>query len=339
MADAPSPNRRHKGKLVLLGIAAALACYVIFAKLGILWFDARTDHSAADQAAQDAEFASYQWLTYISRASLEDTGESRRAAEELDRAAQARTGGDIETAQRAYLAAWQGYANAFRAEGEVVTALWTEQVDKPWREKLRGRFPFDEKATVEADPADVAHLLNPHDGTLWRPAPRFEALAAVELGANRSFSPAGMAEFLAAARALRDALFGGEKAISVHFEASVQWLEGESSLAIRLGSREVPLIDGGVEKLKWSQGGADFAIGFRPREGGTTVDLFEHKAGKWGMLRVLWRLETTLASEGTAYIIEGASLNPGAAQTVLTLRPQAPHNPFDPALFAKLKLP
>lgn len=284
-----APGKRSKGWIVLVALLIGLAGYYVATKAGMWFFDKEHKEEATPEVIADAELASVAWLTYLSRSGQNETDEGRKASEALNKGAGARAAGDMNLAQREYNTAWQAFFNAFKAEATRADKAWKDEVVTPWREKMQPYFPFDPLSTKDAPPTDLAKLVNPQDGTVWRHSRWFDALAVVDIKGTKFYAlPKGRAEFLLACEKLRDALFPPDRdRIAVTF--MVRILHGPlwGKVTFEMGTRVVSSErDGEFEQYTWrnESGGCLFKSYTVARKENGEID---RSNSAWGLLRAL----------------------------------------------------
>lgn len=340
-----APGRRSRGWIVLVALLVGLAGYYVATKAGMWFFDSQHKEEAAPAAIAEAETASVAWLTYLSRSGRSETDEGRKAAEALHKGAGARAAGDMALAVRQYNEAWQGFFNAFRAEAALAEKAWQDDVARPWREKLKPSFPFTPGSDQDAPVAVLSRLVNPRDGTVWRDARWFDAMAVVELKGTRFFTPpAGRADFMLACEGLRDALFAADRdRLWVPFAARILhgrlWGKITFEVGDKVGTSER---DGEFEAFSWrnESGGCVLkAFGPAARKESATVD---RGASPWGLLRVLreCRYEGVVDNVHSWGLtpLEGALAGGKREAPTLQVMVDRKPSPFDPAIYAAPRL-
>jgi type VI secretion system protein ImpL len=179
--------------------------------------------------------------------------------------------------------------------------LWEERIAKPFAEQLKGRYPFDLGAKVEAPLAAFSRLFNAKDGQFVALSREIEELRKIKI-AGREIMPVNRdyERMLDRAKEIREAFYAnGESIIAATFVVTLVQREGVKDIRLAVGGSTFGLYDRPDRRLAmtWKEGdseGAKLSINVVSDQW-LTVD---HDGSPWGLIRLLRDGAPVARSEG-----------------------------------------
>jgi hypothetical protein len=334
---APGPKPGPRGWKVLLFMAVTMVLIAGSSFIGVAVIDARRQAEEAAARHDEARAVLNAWQRYREATGVSGNDAGERATAAFQEADRRREAGDHEEAAADYVASVEAFTEAFRAEDARVTRSWQTEVLAFWRDRLKGRFPFDSESDTEAAADDVARLFNPASGAIWAVERDYRALAEVEIQSRRVATPLEDLEaILVQAGQIRAALFGDHSAtIDVRFELRLTSQRVLHLYRLRVGDAEARSRDDDFARMHWRQadGGAALVRGVDNSERREViVDLSD---SDWGLLRILSKGHYT-GAENDVHTWQfdpdqfGGRRGQGAA---ILIRP-GERNPFDLSIYS-----
>jgi hypothetical protein len=343
-APAPAPAG-SRGKYVVLFMAVTMVLIASTSLLGIWYFDSR--HEAQDARLEREETVATRdaWRQYLAARNLKQTPDGQRAEDVLKLGDESRDSGDAEQAIKDYRTAQDLFKAALEAENDKLGEHWNTDVLKFWRDRLKGRYPFDPAADSEASLKDVAKLFHPKRGALWKVADGYQALRGVSVDDRQyATTPKNYQRIVAQGEKIRNALFGEGPGVDVRFAYR---LVGEKTFVVvtlETGGASATNHDKNFVAAHWTPDSAGAHLYAKKLGDRTTKQTGEDlRASSWGMLVVLnhgaykgekdgvysWHFELLPDDRHSRF----RKKLEGDIEVQLTHEP----NPFDPGLYSEFK--